>query len=142
VTGVSWYEAAAFARWRGKRLPSLAEWRRAAVADAREGFPWGKEARTADLRANFSLTGTRPVGSSPSGLSPFGCFDMAGNVREWLADGRADDARKSVAGGSWMDPSYMFEPSHLEWFEPAYGNEAIGFRLVLPIAATAGKETR
>jgi hypothetical protein len=130
VTGLSWYEAAAFARWSGKELPTLAHWWRVAVGDAAVGFPWGGDARTADLRANFGLEGPRPVGSYPAGLSPFGAFDMAGNVREWLSDGRAD-AKHGVAGGSWMDPNYMFELSHLEWFDPGYANEAIGFRLVM-----------
>jgi formylglycine-generating enzyme required for sulfatase activity len=55
---------------------------------------------------------------------------MAGNVREWLLMQR-DDRRRAVTGGSWMDPSYMFELSHVEWFDPGYSNEAIGFRLVM-----------
>ncbi len=130
VSGVSWYEAEAFARWSGKQLPTLAHWWRAAIGDAAAGFPWGGDARTADLRANFGLEGPRPVGRYPAGLSPFGAFDMAGNVREWLSDSRPD-ARKGVVGGSWMDPNYMFELSHLEWFDPGYANEAIGFRLVM-----------
>jgi formylglycine-generating enzyme required for sulfatase activity len=54
---------------------------------------------------------------------------MAGNVREWLADRRPAPAGHAVVGGSWMDQSYMFEPSHLEWFNPGYANEAIGFRV-------------
>ena len=130
VSGVSFYEADAFARWSGKQLPTLAQWWRAAVSDAATGFPWGGDARTADLRANFGLEGPKPVGSYPNGLSPFGVFDMAGNVRECLREARPDQ-RHGVAGGSWMDPAYMFELSHLEWFDPGYANEAIGFRLVM-----------
>jgi formylglycine-generating enzyme required for sulfatase activity len=130
VVGVTWYEAAAFARWSGKQLPSLAQWRRAAVGGSTNGFPWGVDLKGAEARANFDFNGTRPVGSYPSGLSPFGCYDMAGNVREWLLMQR-DDRRRAVTGGSWMDPSYMFELSHVEWFDPGYSNEAIGFRLVM-----------
>jgi hypothetical protein len=129
VVGVTWYEANAYARWRGSALPTFAQWWRAAMGEQGTGFPWGPDARTADLRANFGLKGTRPVESLPSGVSRFGCFDMAGNVREWLADGRTAPAGHAVAGGSWMDQSYMFEPSHLEWFDPGYANEAIGFRV-------------
>jgi hypothetical protein len=136
VVGVSWYEAAAYAKWAGKRLPTYAEWRRAAMDTAADGFPWGADAKSAETRANFGQLGTQPVGSFPAGLSPFGCYDMAGNAREWLADVQAGTPRRSVTGGSWLDPSYMFEPSHLEWFDPSYGNEAIGFRLVASPSGT------
>jgi formylglycine-generating enzyme required for sulfatase activity len=129
VTGINWYEAEAFARWAGKALPSTAQWRRAALGDSRETFPWGGDVRNTYDRANFNLEGTRPVGSHPSGLSPFGCYDMAGNAREWLS-ARQNGERRAVIGGSWMDPSYMFELSHVEWFDPGYSNEAFGFRLV------------
>ena len=132
VTRINWYEAQAFARWSGKQLPTLAQWRRAAVGDAAGGFPWGVDARSAEQRANFSLVGTQPVGLYPSGLSPFGCADMAGNVSEWLRESK-DGERRAVIGGSWMDPSYMFELSHVEWFNPGYSNEAIGIRLVMDV---------
>jgi formylglycine-generating enzyme required for sulfatase activity/predicted Ser/Thr protein kinase len=130
VTGITWYEADAFARWSGKQLPDAARWRRAAMGESHESFPWGSDIRSQEERANFGLEGTRPVGSYPSGLSPVGCYDMAGNVREWLRD-RQNGERRAVIGGSWMDPSYMFELSHIEWFDPGYANEAFGFRLVM-----------
>lgn len=133
VVGVSWYEATAYGRWLGKDLPTREQWWRAALGDSRSVFPWGNDARTAEIRANFGLVGTRPVGSYPLGVSPFGCFDMAGNVREWLREPAADPALRSVVGGSWEDPSYMFEISHTETFEPAFANQAIGFRLVRPV---------
>ncbi|MGZ8868917.1 MAG: formylglycine-generating enzyme family protein, partial [Thermoanaerobaculia bacterium] len=130
VVGVTWYEAQAFAGWAGKQLPTLAQWRRAAVGvAASESYPWGGDATSAEQRANFGTSGSRPVGSYPSGLSPFGCTDMAGNAKEWVGDGNGS-GRYAVVGGSWMDPSYMFELSHLEWFDAAYTNEAIGFRLI------------
>jgi len=137
VSGVSWYEASAYARWVGKELPSQAQWWRAAMDAHGDGFPWGTEVKTAESRANFSQAGTREVGAFPSGVSTFGCYDMAGNVREWLRDPQPGAARYSVTGGSFLDPIYMFEPSHLEWFNPTYANEAIGFRLVAPLAAAA-----
>jgi hypothetical protein len=133
VVGVSWYEATAYARWLGKELPTREQWWRAALGDARGAFPWGNDVRTAEIRANFGLVGTRPVGSYPLGVSPFGCFDMAGNVREWLREPASDPALRSVVGGSWEDPAYMFELSHTEAFDPAFANQAIGFRLVRPL---------
>ena len=66
----------------------------------------------------------------PLGASPFGCEHMAGNAREWLADSTGGAARRIVVGGSWQDPSYMFERSHAESFSPGFNNDAIGFRLV------------
>lgn len=128
VVGVTWYEAGAYLRWAGKELPSLAQWRRAAVGADGRLFPWGSDQSGIDWRANFSLVGTRPVGSFPAGLSPFGVADMAGNVREWLR-GTAPD-RKPVVGGSWLDPAYMFE--QVESFAPDFTNNAIGFRGVRP----------
>jgi formylglycine-generating enzyme required for sulfatase activity len=110
VTGVSWYEASAYARWAGKELPTGSQWWRAALDDAVDPFPWGRDARSAEQRANFELGGTRPVGSYRLGVSRFGCVDMAGNVREWLRDTGPDPSRRVVVGGSWQDPVYMFEP--------------------------------
>jgi eukaryotic-like serine/threonine-protein kinase len=133
VVGVSWYEATAYGRWLGKELPTREQWWRAALGDTHGAFPWGNDVKTAEVRANFGLVGTRPVGSYPLGVSPFGCFDMAGNVREWLRDPASDPALRSVVGGSWEDPAYMFELSHTEAFDPAFANEAIGFRLVRPV---------
>jgi formylglycine-generating enzyme required for sulfatase activity len=133
VSGVSWYEASAYARWAGKELPTYAQWWRAAMDTAADGFPWGTDTKTADKRANFSQAGTREVGTLPSGVSAFGCYDMAGNVREWLRDAQPGNSRRGVTGGSFLDEIYMFEPSHIEHFDLAYANEAIGFRLVAPL---------
>jgi len=131
VVGVSWYEASAYAKWQAKGLPSWDQWWRAALGDDGKVFPWGMDVRSVDLRANFTLVGTRAVGSYPLGMSPFGGHDFAGNVREWLRAPLGD--RRRVVGGSWLDPSYMFESSHVESFDPAYANEAIGFRCTKPV---------
>jgi hypothetical protein len=129
VAGVSWYEASAFARWAGKELPTWEQWWRAALGETGEVFPWGNDVMTVEARANFELVGTQPVDSYPLGVSPYGCSDMAGNVREWLRDLDTGDRARAI-GGSWQDPTYMFEPSHTESFDPAYANPAIGFRCV------------
>ena len=134
VAGVSWYEAAAYARWLGKELPTWEQWWRAALGESGGVFPWGSEVKTAEQRANFGLIDTRPVGSYRLGVSSYGCFDMAGNVWEWLSDSVPGSVRRIAVGGSWQDPVYMFDRSQAQRFDPAFPNEAIGFRLVMPTA--------
>jgi len=130
VTGVTWYEAAAYARWAGGQLPSMAEFYRAALGDGTMPYPWGTDGGNVEVRANFGFTGTAPVGSYPLGVSPFGVHDLAGNVREWLADEVPGSMRRLVAGGSWRDPAYMFEPGHVERFEPSTADLTIGIRVI------------
>jgi hypothetical protein len=129
VSGVTWYEANAYARWAGGALPTAEQWWRAALSDGQSPFPWGADETAIDLRANFGLAGTDSVGTHPLGVSPYGAEDMAGNVAEWLAD-ESPRGQRPAAGGSWKDPSYMFERSTSRLFEPGFASDIIGFRIV------------
>jgi len=97
VTGVSWYEAAAYAEFAGKSLPTIYHWNRAA----------GPLSTALIVPAsNFGGSGVLPIGSK-QGIGPWGTYDMAGNVKEWIWN-QADSGRRYALGGAWDDPTYMF----------------------------------
>ena len=132
VTGVSWVEADAYARWLGKALPTWEQWWHAALGEA-GNLPWGTDTESMASRANFGLDGAAAVGSFPLGVSHVGAFDMAGNVREWLRTPRSDAEKRVAVGGSWQDPAYVFDPDWVEEFPRDYASELIGFRCVMEL---------
>jgi formylglycine-generating enzyme required for sulfatase activity len=102
VTGVSWFEAAAYAQFRGKSLPTAYHWYRAALSlnESSESL-----ASAIVGASNFSGKGTSRVGEF-AGIGPWGTYDMAGNAREWLWNMSED--RRWVAGGAWSELPYLF----------------------------------
>jgi formylglycine-generating enzyme required for sulfatase activity/tRNA A-37 threonylcarbamoyl transferase component Bud32 len=142
VTGVSWSEAAAFCARIGKRLPTLFEWEKA----ARDGgasllgviMPWGYMSAAAhtEARANFGSGGTMPVDALPFGISPYGAYAMAGNVKEWVAN-PVDDGY-GVVGGSWQDPAYLY--SEVGAAPAATASPALGFRCARSAAGGPGDQ--
>ncbi|MGZ8830935.1 MAG: SUMF1/EgtB/PvdO family nonheme iron enzyme, partial [Thermoanaerobaculia bacterium] len=132
VTGVTWYEAAAFAEWSGKRLPTAYQWERAGrypgTRGASTSFPWGFVPEGVDVteRANFLGKGTVPVDSMPFGMSTWGAHHMAGNVSEWVRNEKPPG--HAARGGSWNDATYAFGQTAA--FPPLYSSPTLGFRCV------------
>jgi iron(II)-dependent oxidoreductase len=100
VVGVSWYEADAFARWTGGRLPTEAEWERAARGEDGRRFPWGNDWVPELAAHRGGRRHTLAVRAIPQNRSPHGLYDCAGNVWEWCVDAFAEGLR-SARGGSW-----------------------------------------
>jgi eukaryotic-like serine/threonine-protein kinase len=124
VTGISWYEAAAYAEFAGKSLPTIYHWNRAAGPfSAAYSVPL----------SNFGGSGVLAVGSKP-GMSPWGGYDMGGNVKEWIWT-EADSGKRYVLGGAWDEPNYMFVDPDAQ--SPFLRTSNIGFRCVKYIDADA-----
>jgi ergothioneine biosynthesis protein EgtB len=150
VTHISFYEASGFAKWAGKRLPTEAEWEKAACLPAQEtsrlSFPWGDE-RPDLLKANLfenELWGVAPTGSFPEGRSNYGCYQMIGDAWEWTTSdyvpypGFKPDfdeyndkwfvGQKVLRGGSYATPQSHIRATYRNFFHPDERWMISGFR--------------
>ncbi|MBM3137342.1 MAG: formylglycine-generating enzyme family protein [Chloroflexi bacterium] len=149
VVYISWSMAQTYCTWTGGRLPTEAEWEKAARGPEGQRFPWGSElARIKFANAGDEIGNTTPVGSFPYGKSFYGALDMGGNVREWVSDwyapeyfkispqinpqGPEEGEKKVLKGACYQDPWRYSRAANRLSHEPESPGAVRGFRCAYP----------